>query len=167
MSLRSRVLEQTIAISVMYLATIIASLILILIIGKIAIEALPALSIYFLTTAEVNTHGLGQAVGNSLIGTLILSILSVIFAIPIAIGTAIYLKRYAPDTLLIRGIRFMIEVLSGMPSIVLGVFGLLFFVVYLMPITGRVFDALRCTCHGDPYLSRDRACSGRCHWYGP
>ena len=136
MNNKRRAVEQKLAVSITCVATIITSLLLVLIVGKIAFEALPVLNLHFITTAEVDSHQLGQAIGNSLVGTLLFSMLSVLFAIPISLGTAIYLKKYSTDNLLTRGIRLMIEVLSGMPSIVLGVFGLLFIVIYLRPLTG-------------------------------
>ena len=131
-----RSLEEKIFVAMAGAATVFTALLLILIIGKIALEALPALNLYFLTTAEINTPGFGQAIANAIVGTICLSLLSVAFAIPLSIGTAIYLKKYAREGLLTKTVRFLIDVLSGMPSIVLGVFGMLFIVIYLKPLTG-------------------------------
>ncbi len=136
MELKARRLEEKISIVITCAAALITSLLLVLIIGKIAIEALPALSLYFLTTPEVKTPGYGQAIANAIVGTISLSLLSVIFATPIAIGTAIYLKRYSTENFATRSMSFMLDILSGMPSIVLGVFGMLFIVIYLKPLTG-------------------------------
>jgi len=133
---KKRFLEEKTFIVITGLAAAITSLLLILIVGKIALESLPALNLYFLTTAEVDTPGFGQAIGNSIVGTIYLSLLSVIFAMPISIGTAIFLKKYARESVLTRTVRFLIDVLAGMPSIVLGVFGMLFIVIYLKPLTG-------------------------------
>jgi phosphate transport system permease protein len=131
-----RYLEEKIFVAIAGTATVLTALLLILIIGKIALEALPALTPYFLTTAEINTPGFGQAIANAIVGTICLSLLSVAFAIPLSIGTAIYFKKYARENLLSKVVRFLIDVLSGMPSIVLGVFGMLFIVIYLKPLTG-------------------------------
>ena len=136
MELKGRRLEEKISVVITCAAALLTSLLLVLIIGKIAIEALPALNLYFLTTPEVKTPGYGQAIANAIVGTISLSLLSVIFATPIAIGTAIYLKRYSTDNIATRSISFMLDILSGMPSIVLGVFGMLFIVIYLKPLTG-------------------------------
>ena len=136
MELKGRLLEEKVSVVITCAAALITSLLLVLIIGKIAIEALPALNLYFLTTPEVSTPGYGQAIANAIVGTLSLSILSVIFATPIAIGTAIYLKRYSTANVATKVISFMLDVLSGLPSIVLGVFGMLFIVIYLKPLTG-------------------------------
>lgn len=50
------------------------------------------------------------------------------FCIPLGIGSAIYLAEYAKQGKIVSGIRFAIEILSGIPSIVYGLFGLNFFV---------------------------------------
>lgn len=136
MSVARRIITEKILISITCIATIITSLILIFIIGKIAVEGLPALNWSYISLAEAQTKGYCDAIGNTLVGTILLSLLSVSFAVPIAVGTAIYLKKYASDNAFTRIVRFFIEVLSGMPSIILGVFGLLFLVIYLKYFTG-------------------------------
>ena len=116
--------------------TLLAAIALFTIIGTIIIEALPSLSWYFILTPEAKTPGLGQGIANAIAGTILLSFFSTIIATPFAFGTAIYLQRYAKESMITRGIRFFIEVLSGTPSIILGAFGLLIFVYYLKYYTG-------------------------------
>ena len=62
--------------------------------------------------------GMGPAV----IGTLVTTFLSAIFAIPLGIMAAIYLHEYGKQTKLARFIRFMTDVMTGVPSIVMGIF---------------------------------------------
>ena len=50
---------------------------------------------------------------------------------PIGIASAIYLTEYAPQNLITKLIRFAIENLAGIPSIIYGLFGLAFFVIFL------------------------------------
>ncbi len=117
-------------------ATITTVAILVFILGTIAVKGMPSINLYFLTTAESNTPGFGQGIANAIIGTIIISILSVLIAIPAAIGTALYLKKYASNNIITRTVGFLLDVLSGTPSIVLGVFGLFMLVYYLGPWTG-------------------------------
>ncbi|MBN1194206.1 MAG: phosphate ABC transporter permease PstA [Methanomicrobiaceae archaeon] len=117
-------------------AALFAALMLVVIVGNIAIQALPSLSLYFLTTAESDTPRIGMAISNAIVGTFMISVCATILATPFAIGTAIYLQRYAPRNWLTQIIRFLIEVLSGTPSIVLGIFGLIFLVIFLRHYTG-------------------------------
>jgi phosphate transport system permease protein len=131
-----RMIVERIAIAVCGAAAVFSALMLFVIIGQIFLGALPSLTPYFLFTPENKTPGLGQGIANAVVGTILISVLSTILAAPFAFGTAVYLKRYAPDNRITRQMRFMIEVLSGTPSIVIGMFGLLVLVFYLKPITG-------------------------------
>lgn len=115
---------------------LVVVLMLVLILGKIAVDAIPSLTWYFLTTPESMTPGIGQGIANAIVGTIVISLFATVFALPPALGTAIYLQKYAPDNRLTRGFRFMLEVLSGTPSIVLGIFGLLVIAYYMKSVTG-------------------------------
>lgn len=106
------------------------------ILGVITFEAIPSLSPYFILTAESDAPGVGGAVGNAIVGTIFISLFATALATPLALGTAVYLQRYASKNVFTRGLRFLIEVLSGTPSIVLGIFGLLVLVFYLRAYTG-------------------------------
>jgi phosphate transport system permease protein len=66
-----------------------------------------------------------------IVGTACLSLGAIIVAIPIGVASAIYLNEYAFQGLALRIIRLGINNLAGVPSIVFGLFGLAFFVVYL------------------------------------
>lgn len=67
----------------------------------------------------------------ALINTLLITLLSLAFAVPVGIGAAIYLTEYAHKNRLVRIVGVTAETLSGIPSIVYGLFGSLFFVKYL------------------------------------
>ena len=66
-----------------------------------------------------------------IVGTLCLSIGAIIVALPIGVASAIYLNEYARQGRMVRVIRLGINNLAGVPSVVFGLFGLAFFVVYL------------------------------------
>jgi phosphate transport system permease protein len=109
---------------------------LFLIIGQIFINGLPSLSWNFITMPENAAPGLGQGIANAIVGTILISFCATIIAAPFGFGTAIYMKRYAQDNGITRSFRFLLEVLSGTPSIVVGIFGFLILVIYLKSITG-------------------------------
>jgi len=131
-----RRLKEKIAIMLTALASTIVSLMFIIIMGIIAIKAVPSLSLDFILTTEFAAEGFGNGIANAIAGTVLLSICSVSLASPIAIGTAIYMSKYEENQMATGVLRFFIDLLSGTPSIVLGVFGLLILVVYLKPLTG-------------------------------
>lgn len=64
----------------------------------------------------------------AIIGTFYVTLITAIFSIPFGMGCAIYLNEYAKDTKLTRLIRMSIRNLSGVPSIVYGLFGVILFV---------------------------------------
>ncbi len=76
----------------------------------------------------VNSHYFG-GVGPEILGTLLLTLMSMCVAIPLGVISAAYLVEYAGDTVWIKIIRMCINTLAGVPSIVYGLFGLAFFVV--------------------------------------
>jgi phosphate transport system permease protein len=136
MKMRWRRFEQNIFYIICVCAALFASLMLFFIIGDIFLNALPSLSRYFITTPESATPYIGQAIGNAIVGTILISVISTLLATPVAVGTAIYLQRYAREGRAVKVFRYLIEVLSGTPSIVLGIFGLLMISMYLGPLTG-------------------------------
>ncbi|MBW1784261.1 MAG: phosphate ABC transporter permease PstA [Deltaproteobacteria bacterium] len=66
-----------------------------------------------------------------IVGTLCLAIGAIVVALPIGVASAIYLNEYARPGRIVRIIRLGINNLAGVPSVVFGLFGLAFFVVYL------------------------------------
>ena len=111
--------------------------ILIFILAIIFVKGVASLNLPFILVPEnVAGRALGTGIANAIVGTILLALTSTILAIPFGVGTAIYLKKYAPDNPFTRFLRLMIEVLAGTPSILLGIVALFLLVVYLKPITG-------------------------------
>lgn len=81
----------------------------------------------FLTEAPKNGMTEG-GIFPAIVGTLLVTIITGILAVPLGMGCAIYLNEYARDTKLTRIIRMAIRNLSGVPSIVYGLFGVVLFV---------------------------------------
>ncbi len=111
------------------LATILTACILIFIIAYILIKGIPNLSLDIFAW-EYNTTNVSLM--PALINTIIMTLLSLLIAAPVGIFSAIYLVEYAKrGNKLVNVIRLTAETLSGIPSIVYGLFGLLFFVTTL------------------------------------
>ena len=79
----------------------------------------------------------GKGIKGSLLTTLILIGFSLLFALPLGIGGALYLAIYAKDNKLSRTIRTLIDVTSGIPSIIFGLAGALIFIPFINGITGH------------------------------
>jgi phosphate transport system permease protein len=100
---------------------------LISIMGFILIRGLPAINWQFLTQASYDM-GRGGGILPSIVGTVSITLLAVCIALPFGIGTAFYLAEYTRGGIVPRIIRFGAESLAGIPSIVYGLFGFIFFV---------------------------------------
>ena len=103
--------------------------VLVLIVGYILWKGVPNLSLE-LFAWEYNSNNVSMM--PSIINTLLMTILSLIVCVPLGIGAAIYLTEYAKrGSKLVKLVRMTAETLSGIPSIIYGLFGALFFVVAL------------------------------------
>lgn len=99
--------------------------------GNFVIQGVPHLSWEFLTEAPRNNNTEG-GIFPAIYGTALLVILMAIMGVPIGTATAIYLTEYAKqDSFFARSVRFGVNTLAGVPSIVFGLFGLGFFVQFL------------------------------------
>lgn len=112
------------------LSALLSAAALLTIVLFIALKGFKAVSWTFLTQPprEMMTQG---GILPCILGTLYLSLGALIIAVPIGVGAALYLNEYASPGPLLRVIRLGISNLAGIPSVVFGLFGLAFFVVYL------------------------------------
>ena len=108
------------------LAAIFSILLLIAIMGYVFFRGLPQISLSFLTSVPSTIKGTFGIAGN-IVNTLYIIILTLLIATPIGVGSAIYLNEYAKPGKIVRLIEFTTETLSGIPSIIFGLFGMVFF----------------------------------------
>lgn len=80
----------------------------------------------FLTGVTSVLNGTVGIAGN-IVNTLYIIVITMLIATPIGVGAAVYLNEYAKPGRLVRGIEFATETLSGIPSIIFGLFGMMFF----------------------------------------
>ena len=122
--------KQKIAFSVLFLCTVMVILPVVFILGTIIKNGWRGISGEFLTTMP--RDGMRQGgIYPAIVGTLYLVSLSIVFSLPIGVMAAIYLNEYARDNLLTRLIRLAIVNLSGVSSVVYGLFGLALFVTFM------------------------------------
>lgn len=96
----------------------------------------------------------GGGIGPELFNSFYLLVLTLIISIPLSLGAAIYLAEYAPANKVTAAIRTTIEVLSSLPSIVVGLFGFLLFVIYMGWGFSIISGALALTIFNIPLLVR-------------
>jgi len=104
--------------------------ILVVIVAIILIKGIGNINLEFIFSfpEDMGRHG---GIYPTIIGTVMLAILSIIFATPLGVGTAIFLTEYTKESMLTKIIRFGVESLAGIPSILYGLFGFIFFVIKL------------------------------------
>ncbi|WNY24597.1 phosphate ABC transporter permease PstA [Methanolapillus millepedarum] len=123
-------LYQTLAFTVMKLSVALVLLILIAVVGDIVLNGWSAINVTFLTQMPQK----GMTAGGILpciVGTVELVILSLLFAVPAGILSAIYLTEYAPDGRAKWAVEQAVNNLAGTPSIVFGLFGMALFIKYI------------------------------------
>ena len=126
LTLSARYLKQRIGVSIIASSIIIAVAFLIILLGYIFSEGISGLTPTFLTSYP-SRFPEKAGIFPVLMGTIYLMLLTMVIAAPIGIGAAIYLNEFAKDNWYTRLLRRIIQNLAGVPSIVFGLLGYLFF----------------------------------------
>lgn len=109
-----------------YLCAALAVVILVGIIGYVFFKGIRRVNLEFLTSVTSVLKGTVGIAGN-IVNTLYIIVITMIVATPIGVGSAIYLNEYAKPGRLVTIIEYATETLSGIPSIIFGLFGMMFF----------------------------------------
>ncbi|RLD00496.1 MAG: phosphate ABC transporter permease PtsA [Chloroflexota bacterium] len=130
MKLSARQYKQRLGFSLLTLMTFLTVIPIIGVVIYIIYLGLPAINLEFLTGFP--REGMREGgILPAIIGTFYLTLGTATFAVPLGIGSAIYLSEYAPDNKATQLIRIAIINLAGIPSVVYGLFGLGLFVLFL------------------------------------
>lgn len=121
----TRKVKDNCVLALIYLAAFFSVLLLIGIIAYVFVKGVGSISLEFLTTVTSALQGTTGIAGN-IVNTLYVVVLTLLIATPIGIGSAIYLNEYAKPGKIVRLIEFTTETLSGIPSIIFGLFGMFF-----------------------------------------
>ena len=122
--------SQLIARIVIWAAAILVIALLLFIMAYILIKGLPTLSWQFLTESP-RDMGRSGGIFSTIVSTVLVTLVAIIVATPFGVGTAFYLTEYTREGKATRIIRFSAGSLAAIPSIVYGLFGFIFFVIYL------------------------------------
>lgn len=112
-------------------AGLLIVLILVSIIAYIAVKGISTISLDFILQPP-SRAGRAGGISTTIVSTVYLTVMSLLIAVPVGVGSAIYLQEYAPSrSKFARLVNLTAETLAGIPSIVFGLFGFVFFVVFL------------------------------------
>ncbi len=128
---RHRRIKDGVLRGLIYLCAGLTVCILIGLIGYILAQGLPHISWNFLSTEYSARDKALQGILPMIINTLYIVVITLLIVTPIGLSAAIYLTQYARQGRLVKAIRFTTEVLSGVPSIIFGLFGYTVFCVML------------------------------------
>ncbi len=145
---RRLAVTNSIAMGVLWLITLLVAALFIYIIISLIVQGASTL----ISPAFYGTSDAGIA--PELFNTFYILILTELILIPLSLAAAIYLVEYSPQGRFITVIHFAAETLSGVPSLVLGMFGFLVFAVYLHLGISRLAGALTLLCLNFPLALR-------------
>lgn len=109
-----------------YFCALLSVLLLAFIIIYVLIKGIASVNLEFLTTVTSVLKGTVGIAGN-IVNTLFVIVITMLIATPIGVGSAIYLNEYAKPGKVVTIIEYATETLSGIPSIIFGLFGMMFF----------------------------------------
>lgn len=141
---------------ILWIVAFLMIVILLVILGFVLVRGLPQINWEFLIQYPRDMGREGGVI-TAIVGTIYFTLVSLIIAAPLGVGAAIYMCEYVKQGPVTNIIRFAMETLSGVPSIVFGLFGYALFVHYLKPITGGwsvLSGALTAACMVLPTLVR-------------
>ncbi len=137
---------QKLATTVIWGGGAITVMIMLVIVLYVLVQGVPSISWEFLTTAPAGGLSGEGGISTVIVSTIYLIGLTIIILVPIGLGAAIYLSEYAPDNRLTRAIRYGVETLAGIPSIIFGLFGFVLFVTVLSFNFSLLSGALTLVC---------------------
>lgn len=146
-------ISNKIATAVLYLIAGLVVLLLAGLLGFILVSGVPHLSWHFLTSPSLAFQA-GGGIEFQLFNSIYLLFITMLISFPIALGAGIYLNEYAKQNMFTTIIRTAIEILSSLPSVVVGLFGFLLIVVKLQLGFSILSGAIALTIFNLPLLTR-------------
>ncbi|HET8960468.1 phosphate ABC transporter permease PstA [Nocardioides sp.] len=125
--------KDRLATSLMWSAFGLAMLPLLSLVWQVLSEGLPVISAEFLTYNMRNVVGEGGGIYHAIIGTFIITGWATVISVPVGILAGIYLVEYGDGNRLARVVTFLVDVMTGIPSIVAGLFAYALFVIFFGP----------------------------------
>ncbi len=133
-----RTLQDWLLLGTCFLCIVFILVLLIAVLLPVVISGAPLLDAEFLFSKPASEMT-GGGIGPAIYGTVVMTFIMTLAGVPVGVATAIYLSEYAPrSSRLAKWIRVAVNNLAGVPSIVFGLFGLGFFVLFI----GRHADSL-------------------------
>lgn len=112
---------------VSWAVAVVVAFVLVFVVAFVFVNGIPHLSVDFLFGESGNAH---TTLAPAFVSTIMLIGLALAIALPLGVGAAIYLNEYAKKgSIFVKAIRLFVDTLAGIPSIIFGLFGMVFFVI--------------------------------------
>ncbi|MEQ8153471.1 MAG: phosphate ABC transporter permease PstA [Clostridiaceae bacterium] len=121
--------QDKIATVILYIISSFVVLLLVAFLGYIIYNGVSSLNIKFLIS-EPKTMAAGGGIGPELFNSFYMLFISLVITVPVGIGAGIYLSEYSKEGKFVNFLRLCIDTMASLPSIVIGLFGMLVFVTY-------------------------------------
>ena len=139
--------------ALMTLAALLTAALVLFMIGYVLYKGLPNVTWKLLSTKpSYLTNSIG--ILPDILNTLYIVLASLVYVLPLGVGAAIYLTEYASNKKLVAAIEYAAETLSGIPSIIYGLVGMLFFCQFLGMQTSLMAGALTLVIMNLPTIMR-------------
>ncbi|MGV8086607.1 MAG: phosphate ABC transporter permease PstA [Candidatus Woesearchaeota archaeon] len=145
-------IKQSIYFALFKIAIFFSVIILLFVIAYVFIKGYRVIDIDFLTKMWSHQDITSGGIFPAILGSILLGLGLSIIAVPIGVCTAIYLNEYAKENIVTRIIKLSIRNLAGIPSIVYGMFGLAFFVLFINLGTSLIAASLTLSCMTLPWI---------------
>ncbi len=139
--------------SLMIISTLLTCSLVIFLIGYVLVKGLPNITWELLSTKPSYITG-KIGILPDILNTVYIIIATLCFVLPIGVGAAIYLSEYAKNKKIVAMIEYAAEILSGIPSIIFGLVGMLFFCQFLNMKTSLLAGALTLVIMNLPTIMR-------------
>lgn len=139
--------------TIMYTSILLTGALVIFLLSYVLIKGIPNLSIEFITTKpSYITEKIG--ILPDILNTVYIVIATLLVVLPLGVGAAIYLTEYASNKKIVSAIEYAAETLSGIPSIIYGLVGMLFFCQFLGMKTSLLAGAMTLVIMNLPTIMR-------------
>lgn len=119
--------------TLVWVAFALAMVPLVSLVWKVVAEGAGVVDAQFLTYSMRNIVGPGGGIYHALVGTLLITLAATVVSVPVGLLTAVYLVEYGGRSRLSRTVTFTVDVMTGLPSIVAGLFAYALFVLFFGP----------------------------------
>lgn len=145
---------QKLAFGLIWTAGGIAVLVLLFLVGYVVLKGAPAINAEFLFTPPKGGLGGEGGISSCIVSTLWIVVVTMLVLTPLGLGAAVYMAEYAPENRVVGFIRYSVELLAGVPSVVFGLFGYAVFVTVMSFRFSILSGALTLVCLLLPFLTR-------------